>query len=159
MRWAAHRSRCGTVDPTCKNSPPNVWHELEVPAQVHVDSFFACVQLRPPGKDDPIRLKQTALAADEAAWEAASGNTGDGEEPPKSAFMQKIIDNVEVHLTNVHVRFEDRVSCPAAPFAVGVTLDYLRSDSLTRLDSSISVLGRAHPLVPGNFLGAFTESL
>jgi hypothetical protein len=64
-------------------------------------------------------FKRAALAADEAAWKAAADISGGA--PPNSLFVQKISDNVEVHLTNVHIRVEDPVSCPSSPWAIGLT--------------------------------------
>jgi vacuolar protein sorting-associated protein 13A/C len=37
-------------------------------------------------------------------------------------LVNKIIDNVQISLKNVHVRYEDNVSNPGHPFAAGVTL-------------------------------------
>ena len=35
----------------------------------------------------------------------------------------KIVDNLEVELRNVHLRYEDTITIPDSPFACGVTLD------------------------------------
>jgi vacuolar protein sorting-associated protein 13A/C len=39
-----------------------------------------------------------------------------------SQLVTKIIDNVQVSIKNVHIRYEDNVSNPGHPFAAGVTL-------------------------------------
>lgn len=42
-------------------------------------------------------------------------------------LVTKIIDNIEIHLHDVHVRFEDRKSRPEHPFSFGVTLQSLHA--------------------------------
>lgn len=48
------------------------------------------------------------------------------EDAKNNSFMNqlvtKIIDNVQVSIKNVHIRYEDNVSNPGHPFAAGVTL-------------------------------------
>jgi hypothetical protein len=111
------------------------WSRLgKAPVKVHIDSVLACVRLldqpqtaaaagkREEGAAAAAHFfKRAALAADEAAWKAAADISGGA--PPNSLFVQKIFDNVEVHLTNVHIRVEDPVSCPSSPWAIGLTLD------------------------------------
>lgn len=36
--------------------------------------------------------------------------------------MAKIINNVQIHIKNIHWRYEDRSNTPKHPFAVGFTL-------------------------------------
>jgi len=47
-------------------------------------------------------------------------------DPAQDSFVEKLIANViknlEVTVTNIHVRFEDNVTNPKKPFSVGVTL-------------------------------------
>jgi len=47
-------------------------------------------------------------------------------DPAQDTFVEKLIANViknlEVTVTNIHVRFEDNVTNPKKPFSVGVTL-------------------------------------
>ena len=101
------------------------WRSLgKEPVRVHIDSVFACVRLlaEPAADSDPVPFKRAALAADQLAREdaaaagdaAASGSADDG--PCTSRLVQKIVDNVQICLSNVHIRFEDPLSCPAMPF-------------------------------------------
>jgi len=50
-------------------------------------------------------------------------------EPAQDTFVEKlianIIKNLEVTVTNIHIRFEDNVTNPRKPFSVGVTLHEL----------------------------------
>ena len=38
-------------------------------------------------------------------------------------WISKIVDNIEINLQNVHLRYEDSLSCPGALFSVGLTLE------------------------------------
>jgi vacuolar protein sorting-associated protein 13A/C len=57
----------------------------------------------------------------------------------KATYVQqltaKIIDNLEVSLTNLHIRYEDCTSIPSATFSCGVTIETL---ALTTTDESWS---------------------
>ena len=50
-------------------------------------------------------------------------------DPAQDSFVEKLVANViknlEVTVTNIHVRFEDTVTNPKKPFSVGVTLHEL----------------------------------
>ncbi|EKJ76417.1 hypothetical protein FPSE_03416 [Fusarium pseudograminearum CS3096] len=40
-----------------------------------------------------------------------------------SSLVTKIVDNVQVTVKNIHIRYEDSISAPGHPFALGVTLE------------------------------------
>jgi hypothetical protein len=44
-------------------------------------------------------------------------------------LMTKLVDNVEFHVRNVHIRYEDHLSNPSQPFALGLTLSKLHLKS------------------------------
>lgn len=44
-------------------------------------------------------------------------------------MAMKVVDNVQIFLDNIHVRYEDDVSNPESPFAFGFTLDSLHAQS------------------------------
>ena len=50
-------------------------------------------------------------------------------EPKKDTFAEKmaaqIIKNLQIKVTNVHVRYEDKYSNPKRPFSIGITLKEL----------------------------------
>lgn len=46
-----------------------------------------------------------------------------------SSLITRIVDNVQVTVRNIHVRYEDALSNPACPFAVGITLAELSAVS------------------------------
>lgn len=63
---------------------------------------------------------------------AAKGGAASGS-PENDTFMNalvtKIIDNLQVVIKNIHVRFEDQKSNPQKPFSVGLTLSNLSAVS------------------------------
>ena len=52
----------------------------------------------------------------------------------------RIINNLQVRVNHIHIRFEDHSSCPGHPFAAGVILEELRLYSPSEGDA---------PLIPG----------
>lgn len=49
-------------------------------------------------------------------------NGGDGY---LSQIVNKVIDNVQFTMRNIHIRYEDHISDPGHPFSVGITLKEL----------------------------------
>lgn len=45
------------------------------------------------------------------------------------AILSKVVDNVQIHVKNIHVRYEDGSSTPEHPFAAGFTLDEFKAVS------------------------------
>ena len=39
--------------------------------------------------------------------------------------MAKVLHNLQVRVTNLHMRYEDATNCPDSPFAIGLTLKEL----------------------------------
>lgn len=46
-----------------------------------------------------------------------------------SSLVSKIIDNLQVVIKNIHIRFEDKISHAGAPFSLGLTLSNLSAVS------------------------------
>lgn len=63
------------------------------------------------------------VAAKDASTEAAGANSkGGGAGGMFRALIDTIIGNLELHITNVHVRYEDTTSNPGHSFCIGVML-------------------------------------
>lgn len=45
------------------------------------------------------------------------------------SFVTKIVDNLQIAVRNIHVRYEDSISHPAHPFAIGMTLQEFSAKS------------------------------
>jgi vacuolar protein sorting-associated protein 13A/C len=68
-------------------------------------------------------VAHAAAAAAAAAAKAAAENTF------YAKLMTKIVDNLQVTIDDVHLRYEDDVSDAAHPFACGVTLERIAAQS------------------------------
>jgi len=73
----------------------------------------------------------------------------------------KIVDNLQVFVEKIHIRYEDSQSVPGSPFAFGVTLDHLhiQSTDYNWTPAFLSV-GQAilHKLVNLNHLGVYFDT-
>jgi vacuolar protein sorting-associated protein 13A/C len=43
--------------------------------------------------------------------------------------VQKVVDNVQIHVKGIHVRYEDGTSTPEHPFAAGLTISEFKAVS------------------------------
>lgn len=52
-----------------------------------------------------------------------------GKPKPDDGFFEKfatsIVRNIQISISNIHIRYEDRVNNPEHPFSVGITLSQL----------------------------------
>lgn len=65
------------------------------------------------------------------------------------SFITAIVDNLQISIRNVHIRYEDSIASPGHPFAVGVTLQELSAvstDAEWRPTFIQSTSGTAHKL-------------
>ncbi|KAF8453095.1 hypothetical protein BGX38DRAFT_1249760 [Terfezia claveryi] len=73
------------------------------------------------------RLKQEKLNSAELISERTAVGMSDEEQKKNQSFTEslttKIIDNVQVTVKNIHIRYEDAISTPGHPFALGLTLE------------------------------------
>lgn len=73
------------------------------------------------------RIKQEKLNAAEILNERTSVGMSEEEQKKNQSFTEslttKIIDNVQVTVKNIHIRYEDAISTPGHPFALGFTLE------------------------------------
>ncbi|CAG8555201.1 10349_t:CDS:10 [Paraglomus brasilianum] len=72
------------------------------------------------------QLKQEKLANAELL---AAKPSEDGDDDKNQSFVNslvtKVVDNLQISIKNIHIRYEDRLSDPGHPFAIGVTLSEL----------------------------------
>lgn len=73
------------------------------------------------------RLKMEKLESAELLKERSQDGLSPEEQKKSQSFTQslvtKIVDNLQVEIKNIHVRYEDSISAPGHPFALGVTLE------------------------------------
>ncbi|KAL7624686.1 Vacuolar protein sorting-associated protein 13 [Parahypoxylon ruwenzoriense] len=72
------------------------------------------------------RLKMEKLDSAELLKERSKEGLSQEEQKRSQSFTEslvtKIVDNLQVTVKNIHVRYEDSISAPGHPFALGVTL-------------------------------------
>ncbi|KAI1260817.1 vacuolar protein sorting-associated protein 13 [Xylariaceae sp. FL1019] len=73
------------------------------------------------------RLKMEKLDSAEMIKERTQEGLSHEEQKKSQSFtdslVTKIVDNLQVTVKNIHVRYEDSISAPGHPFALGVTLE------------------------------------
>ncbi|KAL6852521.1 Vacuolar protein sorting-associated protein 13 [Amphichorda felina] len=73
------------------------------------------------------RLKMEKLDSAELLKERNQEGLSQEEQKKNQSFTQslvtKIVDNLQVTVKNIHVRYEDSISAPGHPFALGLTLE------------------------------------
>lgn len=101
------------------------WTALKTqPVKIVIDDIYVLARARPPGKVDPEEderveqaTKQEKLKSAEAVDSAASqmGPQGGNEETKQTyvgAIVSKVVDNVQIHIKGIHIRYEDGTSTP-----------------------------------------------
>ncbi|GAA5798753.1 hypothetical protein HPULCUR_004159 [Helicostylum pulchrum] len=68
------------------------------------------------------RLENAEMLQSPDAQSEQNDNGGDGY---LSQIVNKVIDNVQFTMRNIHIRYEDHISDPGHPFSVGITLKEL----------------------------------
>ncbi|KAF8516153.1 hypothetical protein BU17DRAFT_51124 [Hysterangium stoloniferum] len=102
------------------------------PVEVLIEDIYLLVSPSSNTKSDPEederraqavkaeKLKSSELFQMKGQTEGTSGKFS-----PQgfvSSLVTKIVNNLQITVKNIHLRYEDNMSCPGHPFAVGVTL-------------------------------------
>lgn len=73
------------------------------------------------------RLKMEKLDSAELLKEQSKEGLSQEDQKKSQSFTQslvtKIVDNLQISVKNIHIRYEDSISAPGHPFALGVTLE------------------------------------
>jgi vacuolar protein sorting-associated protein 13A/C len=83
------------------------------------------------------RLKLAELLGSDRKHDKDSEEAGDKgkkkKKKKKSGFIKKmrmkVVNNVQIFVNNVHIRFEDNISNPRQPYAAGLTIDHFHAQS------------------------------
>ena len=108
------------------------------PIVVELSQVYAT--LAPSADIDPKITRRRNLEAHDKAWAAAKDETDDDKTESKgmaAKYLQKIMDNIQITIQDVHVRYEDAVSSQrctwerdvSSAFAAGVTIDSIELSS------------------------------
>ncbi|KAJ7783787.1 vacuolar protein sorting-associated protein 13 [Mycena maculata] len=102
------------------------------PVEVMVEDVYLLVVPSPQSNDDPEEEEKRAQAAKAERLENAEllhmrGQAESTDDTPQSqglleSLTAKIVNNLQVTVKNIHIRYEDKLSVPGHPFAAGVTL-------------------------------------
>lgn len=110
------------------------WSNLRgAPVRVFVEDVFLLASPKEEAEYDEEeeerrrqRIKMEKLESAELLKERSREGLSAEEEKKNQSFTQslitKIVDNLQVTVKNIHVRYEDSISAPGHPFALGVTL-------------------------------------
>uniref|UniRef100_A0A8D8MD60 Vacuolar protein sorting-associated protein 13D n=1 Tax=Cacopsylla melanoneura TaxID=428564 RepID=A0A8D8MD60_9HEMI len=80
-----------------------------------------------------------------------------------TSFMTNIVENLQLNITDVHIRYEDELTVPGSMFAMGIAIDSLEAQScddqwVPGLSKS-DLLGHSFKLVQMNNLSIYWDSL
>jgi vacuolar protein sorting-associated protein 13A/C len=104
------------------------------PVRVHIDNVYllavpASDSTYDPEEDDrrSQQLKQEKLeSAELLTAQPSAGMSAEDQQKNESftaSLINRIIDNVQITVSKVHIRYEDKLSVPGHPFSAGITLD------------------------------------
>ncbi|CAG8475084.1 9038_t:CDS:10, partial [Acaulospora morrowiae] len=73
-------------------------------------------------EDRAQQLKQEKLANAELLQSSSSEEDDQKNQSFVNQLVTKIVDNLQISINNIHIRYEDKLSDPGHPFSVGLTL-------------------------------------
>ncbi|KAG0246128.1 hypothetical protein B0O80DRAFT_498393 [Mortierella sp. GBAus27b] len=115
------------------------WSNLKSkPVKVYINNVYVLCAPRSDTEYNPDEEAARAQALKEERLANAdllsNKSTDMDDEDKKNAtfvnqLITKVVDNVQVSINNIHIRFEDKLSHPERPFAAGLTLSQLSAVS------------------------------
>ncbi|KAJ6262787.1 Vacuolar protein-sorting-associated protein [Drechslerella dactyloides] len=111
------------------------WSNLKnKPVKVTIEDVFLLATPKQDSEydeDDEERRRQTLklekLESAELVHERTTSGLSEEEQQKHQSFTEslvtKIVDNLQVTIKNIHIRYEDSISAPGHPFALGFTLE------------------------------------
>ncbi|EXJ81906.1 hypothetical protein A1O1_07973 [Capronia coronata CBS 617.96] len=149
------------------------WSNLRgKPVKVNIEDVFL---LSAPKQEDDydaeeeekraVAVKLEKLESAELLKERNTEAMSPEEQKKNQSFTQSlvtaIVDNLQVSIKNVHIRYEDSIATPGHPFAVGITLKEMSAvstDSEWRPTFIQSTSGNTHKLAVLNSLALYWNS-
>ncbi|KAJ3037263.1 hypothetical protein HDV00_001828 [Rhizophlyctis rosea] len=116
------------------------WNDLKnKPVKILINNVYLLAAPRGETDYDPVEEEESAQKVKREKLETAEmlatrpkSQQGDTEAQNATFVTQlvtKIVDNLQVKMKNIHIRYEDKLSNPAKPFSVGITLGELSAVS------------------------------
>ncbi|KAL6852120.1 hypothetical protein J3F83DRAFT_570868 [Trichoderma novae-zelandiae] len=111
------------------------WSNIRgAPVKVFIQDVYLLASPREESEYDEVeeqrrkqRLKMEKLESAELLKERNKAGMSQEEQKKNQSFAQslatKITDNLQITVKNIHIRYEDSISAPGHPFALGVTLE------------------------------------
>ncbi|GES89872.1 vacuolar protein sorting-associated protein vps13 [Rhizophagus clarus] len=108
------------------------WSNLKnKPVKVFINNVYLLAVPKAESEYDPQedenraqQLKQEKLANADLLNSQLSESTEDDQKNQSfvNQLVTKVVDNLQISINNIHIRYEDKLSDPGHPFAVGLTL-------------------------------------
>nr|CAG8504476.1 8535_t:CDS:10 [Entrophospora candida]CAG8514013.1 6898_t:CDS:10 [Entrophospora candida] len=109
------------------------WSNLKnKPVKVFINNVYLLANPKADTEYDPEeeqkkaqQVKQEKLANAELLQSNPSGTSEEDDQKNQSFVNQlvtKIVDNLQISINNIHIRYEDKLSDPEHPFSIGLTL-------------------------------------
>ncbi|KAK9707772.1 Vacuolar protein sorting-associated protein 13, partial [Basidiobolus ranarum] len=116
------------------------WHNLKSqPVRVYINNVYLLATPKGESAYSQEEEERREQALKQERLETigllrTQSNSGQGQENVKSTsfatqLVTKIVDNLQVSINNIHIRYEDKISNPEHPFSVGFTLHELSATS------------------------------
>lgn len=111
------------------------WSNLRgQPVQVYIEDVFLLAAPKEDAEwdeEEEERRRQAIKIEKLDSAEMLKDRTPDGMSPEEQqknqsftdSLVTKIVDNLQISVKNIHIRYEDSISTPGHPFALGVTLE------------------------------------
>ncbi|KAK8134964.1 vacuolar protein sorting-associated protein 13 [Apiospora sp. TS-2023a] len=111
------------------------WSNLRgAPVKIFIEDVFLLASPKEEAAYDEeeeerrkLRIKMEKLDSAELLKERSQEGLSQEEQKKSQSFTEslvtKIVDNLQVTVKNIHVRYEDSISAPGHPFALGITLE------------------------------------
>jgi len=149
------------------------WSNLRgKPVKINIEDVFL---LSAPKEEDDydaedeerraVAVKLEKLESAELLKERSTETMSKEEQQKNQSFTQSmvnaIVDNLQVSIKNVHIRYEDSIATPGHPFAVGFTLQEMSAvstDEDWRPTFIQSISGTSHKLAVLNSLALYWNS-
>jgi vacuolar protein sorting-associated protein 13A/C len=149
------------------------WSNLRgKPVKINIEDVFLLAAPKEEDDYDAVEEEKRAVAVKLEKLESAEllkernteGMSKEEQQKNQSftqSFVTAIVDNLQVSIKNVHVRYEDSIATPGHPFAVGLTLKEMSAvstDGDWRPTFIQSTSGTTHKLAVLNSLALYWNS-
>ncbi|RKO88856.1 N-terminal region of Chorein, a TM vesicle-mediated sorter-domain-containing protein, partial [Blyttiomyces helicus] len=113
------------------------WSDLKnKPVKVKMNNVYLLAVPKADVDYDPdfeeereLRIKKERLDILGMKGKAADPESDKQDSTFTAQLVTKVVDNLQISMTNIHIRYEDKISSPKTPFSVGFTLAELSAVS------------------------------